>query len=60
MVNPSSGSTEWDINLTRILAITSSTCHGITTRVGNYIPTFFIDIKYNFFHFIDIIYRYKI
>ena len=29
-------------------------------RVGNYIPTFFIDIKYNFFHFIDIIYRYKI
>ena len=30
------------------------------TRVGNYIPTFFIDIRYNFFHFIDIIYRYKI
>ena len=32
----------------------------IISRVGNYIPTFFIDIKYNFFHFIDIIYRYKI
>ena len=32
----------------------------VITRVGNYIPTFFIDIKYNFFHFIDIIYRYKI
>ena len=28
------------------------------SRVGNYIPTFFIDIRYNFFHFIDIIYRY--
>ena len=32
----------------------------VLTRVGNYIPTFFIDIRYNFFHFIDIIYRYKI
>ena len=32
----------------------------ILTRVGNYISKFFIDIKYNFFHFIDIIYRYKI
>ena len=32
----------------------------IRARVGNYIPTFFIDIRYNFFHFIDIIYRYKI
>ena len=30
------------------------------SRVGNYIPTIFIDIRYNFFHFIDIIYRYKI
>ena len=30
------------------------------SRVGNYISKFFIDIKYNFFHFIDIIYRYKI
>ena len=30
----------------------------IGTRVGNYISKFFIDIKYNFFHFIDIIYRY--
>ena len=32
----------------------------LSIRVGNYIPTSFIDIRYNFFHFIDIIYRYKI
>ena len=31
----------------------------VACRVGNYIPTFFIDIKYNFFHFIDIKYNIK-